>query len=119
MKKAAGRSGDDATPSSKRPRVAASGKPHLLKRYPINIMSREQMTAEALEEAELGLKEEEEKTNPDPHVYLPLMKSTFDFRRQYIVSEAESALEILEKHSFLKSTEVVGILCVCDVLYME
>ena len=111
MKKAAGRSGDDTTPTSKRPRVASSGKPHLLKRYPVNVVSREQMSADALEEAECALKEEEEDPNPDPQVYLPLMKSTFDFRRQYVVSEAESAIEIIEKYSFLKLEDVVNIMC--------
>ncbi len=108
MRKAAERSGDETTPTSKRPRVASTGKPHLLKRYPVNIMSREQLSADALEEAELELKEEEEKTNLDPHIYLPLMKSTFDFRRQYVVSEAESANEIMEKYSFLKLKDVVS-----------
>ena len=48
-------------------------------------------------------------TNPDPHIYLPLMKATFDFRKQYIVSsEAESAVDIMEKYSFLKLKEVVS-----------
>ena len=120
MKKAAGKSSHDATPTCKRPRIAATGKPHLLKRYPINIMSCEQMSPEALQETELTLKEQEEKTNPDPHIYLPLMKATFDFHRQYIVTEAESAVDIMEKYSYLKLKEVVSIIiCIHDVLYIE
>ena len=111
MKTAAGTSSDDAIPANKRVRITASGKPHLLKRYPIRIMSREQMSAEALEGAQLALKEEEEKIHPDPDIYLQLMKSTFVFRRQYIVSEAESAQEIMEKHPFLKFEAVVS-MCV-------
>ena len=66
------------------------------------------MSPEVLQESELALKEQEEMTNPDPHIYLPLMKATFDFRRQYVVSEAESAVDIMEKYSFLKLKEVVS-----------
>ena len=36
--------------------------------------------------------------DPDPSIYLPLMKSTFDIRRQYVVVEAESARDIMEIH---------------------
>ena len=61
MKKVAGISDDDTTPARKRPRVAATGKPQLLKCYLINVMSHKQMSAEALEETEFALKEEEKK----------------------------------------------------------
>ena len=45
------------------------------------------------------------------------MKSKFDFHRQYIVSEVESAIEIMEKYPFLKQEAVVGTCtCVHDVL---
>ena len=83
-----------------------------LNRYPVNVVSREQISADAFKEAECPLKEEEEDPNPDPQVYLPLMKSTFDFRRQYVVSEAESAFEIMEKYSFFWLEDVVSIVYV-------
>ena len=110
VKRSAESSSDEVTPKTKRIRVANSAKPHLMKRYPIHLMDQERLSTEDYEEAERVLQEEWEKPDPDPEVYLPLMKSTFEIRRQYVVSEAESARDIMEKHP-LKRESVVRVMC--------
>lgn len=111
MKRSAGTSSDDAS-GSKRPRVTTSGKPHLMKRYPINLMCHERMSPEAIKDAQKALKEEERELLQNQRV-LPLMKTTFSIRRQYVVSEAESARNIMERHPFMKVETVVCVTFKC------
>ena len=110
IKRSSESSSNEVTPKTKRIRVTNSAKPHLMKRYPINL-NQERLSIEDYEEAERVLQEEGEKPDPDPEVYLPLMKSTFEFRRQYVVSDAESARDIMEKHPFMKTESVVCVMC--------
>ena len=111
VKRSADSSSDEVTPKTKRVRVANSAKPHLMKRYPIHLMEQERLSTDDYEEAERVLQEEGEKPDPDPEVYLPLMKSTFEMRRQFVVSEAESARDIMEKHPLMKRESVVRVMC--------
>lgn len=74
-------------------------------------MEQERLSTDDYEEAERVLQEEGEKPDPDPEVYLPLMKSTFEMRRQFVVSEAESARDIMEKHPLMKRESVVRVMC--------
>ena len=65
------------------------------------------MMPESYEQAERKLHKEQNKSHPNPDVNLPLMSQTFDIRRQYIVSEAECARDIMEKYHFMKIESTV------------
>ena len=54
-----------------------------------------------------ALSKETGKPKPRKEVVLPLMKSCFFSRRQYVMNDAQSVIEILEKYPALKMPSVV------------
>ena len=97
----------DEVKTPKRARVASTGNPQLMKRYPISFSTKEHIMPETYEESERKLRKEQKKSHPNPDVYLPLMSQTFDIRRQYIVSEADCARDIMDKYHFMKIESTV------------
>lgn len=65
------------------------------------------------EEAKLALEalsKEMSNAKPRRDIFLPLMKSTFSLRRQYILHDALSVENILQEYPAMKHTNVVGVL---------
>ena len=65
-----------------------------------------------------AISKELEKEKPRKEILLPLMKSTFYARRQYILNSSDSVLSKLEKFPALKMLPLVSNFGCCIVLVM-
>lgn len=89
-------SGHDATTPKRRKRGD-----ELLKRYPITDAIVNSENAESLEQHKKAISKELAKTRPRDSILLPLMKSTYDERRMYVLNDATSVNQILSKYPAL------------------
>ena len=84
----------------------------ILRRYPVGIRSGLD-DCSSIEQHKKALTNELAKSKPRDSVLLPLMKSTYNERRMYILNEAISVGNILEKYPALSRIAVVMLyLCV-------
>ena len=97
---------DDDAPQNKRKKI----KTELLKRYPVtSFKSTLSDDAASIQSHLKTINEELKKTKPRDQLLLPLMKSTFTIRRDYVQNEANSVKDILEKYPALNRPAVVNI----------
>ena len=82
----------------------------LLRRYPVssNTFPDTSENAESLELHNKAIGTELSKAKPRDSVLLPLMRSTYGERRIFILNEASSVQDVLEKHNALSRPAIVG-----------
>lgn len=81
----------------------------ILRRYPINTISDEVEDYETIGQHKKALATELSKAKPRDSVLLPLMRSTFQDRRMFILSEEVSVCGILQEYSALSKPAIVRI----------
>lgn len=80
----------------------------LLRRYPVNDSTLGTENSESLEQHNNAILTELKKAKPRDNVLLPLVKSTYGERRMFILNEAVSVSDILEKHPSLTRPAIVS-----------
>ena len=81
----------------------------LLRRYPINSdATLDDENPETMEQHHNAISTELKKAKPRDSVLLPLLKSTYGERRMFVLNEAVSVIEILEKHPALSRPAIVS-----------
>ena len=99
---------ENYTPDSQGLQKKRRKKEQLCRRYPI--FSKNQGVCDdpqSIESHMKGLENELKKAKPRDHLLLPLMKSTFSVRRDWIVDGAESVASILKQYPALSRLAVV------------
>lgn len=94
-------SDDDSTPPKKRGRPKKNISDS---RYPQPMKTEGGDSRKSLEALEIEIKKE----HPRKEVVLPLMKSCFMERRDFVINDASCAVEILQKYPALKLSSVVS-----------
>ena len=79
----------------------------LQKRYPINTRQSTSDDPASIQSHIDALENEMKKSKPRDQILLPLMKSTFDIRREFVRDVAVSVRSILDKYPALTHPSVV------------
>lgn len=103
------RSKSDDVPIAKRPKGTSSVKQALMKRYPVRVQDDREEDAESTQQHISHMISEMSKSKPREHVVLPLLKSTYSRRRDFVSSSDTADVKaILEEYPALHFPSAVS-----------
>lgn len=103
------RSKSDDLPMTKKAKGTSSVKQALIKRYPVRVHDDREEDAESIQQHISAMVSEMSKKKPREHVVLPLLKSTYSTRRNFVTSaDRADVTEILKEYPALHFPSAVS-----------